>query len=92
MGEPVGRPEPEEVAAVMCALYRFCSGSGCHVAPEKVRRLTRMTGDRFNAVWSWLTRKGLIWCKSHGHRESCGPTKRLLRTARERCPELWSQL
>ena len=88
----MGRPEPEEIEAVMCALYELCPSPSCHVAPEKVRRAARMAGDRFNAVWSWLIRKGLVWCKSHGHRESCGPTKRLLQVAKKRCPELWSQV
>jgi len=39
----VGSPSREEIEAVMCALYEFCPGPGCHVASEKVRRAARMT-------------------------------------------------
>ncbi|NPA04838.1 MAG: hypothetical protein GXO09_01910 [Crenarchaeota archaeon] len=88
----MAKPDKEELLAIICTLYELCPSIHCHVAPETVRRATRLPGDRFSKAWRWLIRRGLIWCKSHGHRESCGPSRSLLKAARRHCPELWSSL
>ncbi|ALL00762.1 hypothetical protein Pyrde_0712 [Pyrodictium delaneyi] len=89
----VGRPEPEEIEAVMCALYELCPSPNCHAPLEAIRRLARLPGDRFSKTLRWLERKGLITCKRHSKgRTSCYPTKRLLDEAKEKCPEMWEKL
>jgi len=89
----VGRPEPEEIEAVMCALYELCPSPNCHVPLEAIRRRARLPGDRFSKTLRWLERKGLIVCKRHGKgRMSCYPSRELLNEAKERCPEMWEEL
>jgi len=89
----VGRPDPEEILVVMCALYELCPSPNCHVPLEAIRRHTRLPGDRFSKTLRWLEKKGLIACKSHGKgRTSCYPSRRLLNEAKERCPEMWEEL
>jgi len=89
----VGRPEPEEIEAVMCALYELCRSPNCHVPLEAIRRLARLPGDRSSKTLRWLEKRGLIVCKRHGKgRVSCYPSRKLLDEAKERCPKMWEKL